>query len=136
MNTTVPAGMGPVPAITVATNISCGSTPEVDAVPMLVIVGMACMAWVRALEVLGLSYASPLYAAEMMWLPTSMDELLKVALPEPSRGAVPAGAPSTENTTLPVGVPPLPVTAAGKVTVDSTVAGEPLEATATDVVER
>src|SRR3954447_3946757 len=136
MNTTVPVGTGPVAPATVATRIVCGVLPPLEATASVVDVGIACTTCVNPLDVLPLSLASPLYTAATMWLPTASEELLNVAWPPASSVTGLLAAPSMKNTTLPVGVPPLPVTAAVNVMVDNTVAGEPPEVTATEVVAR
>lgn len=51
----------------------------------------------------------------MPWLPAANVEVVKLATPAVS-GLVPSTAPLSLNVTVPVGVPPVPVTVAVKVT--------------------
>jgi hypothetical protein len=67
-------------------------------------------------EVLPLKIASPLYWAVMLLVPAVLKLVVKVATPVAFNVPVPRLAVPFRKVTVPVGVPPLPVTVAVKVT--------------------
>lgn len=72
--------------------------------------------WVSTAELLPLKLLSPPYTAVMEWLPTVSPEVVRPACPEPFRATIPKSMLPSKKVTVPVGVPPLPVTVAVKVT--------------------
>jgi hypothetical protein len=60
---------------------------------------------------------SPEYTTETTLLPTGSVEAVKVACPEASRDTIATVLDPTVKVTVPVGVPPLPLTVAVKLTV-------------------
>jgi len=70
----------------------------------------------KAADVLPAKFVSPPYTAVMLCAPTDRDAVLKVATPEASAPVPNCVAPSLK-VTVPVGVPPAPLTVAVNVTV-------------------
>ena len=61
---------------------------------------------------------SPGYVAVMEWVPTYRNDVIRVAMALPLRGAVPRTVPPSKNVIAPVGVLQLPCNVEVKVTVD------------------
>ena len=113
---TVPLGV-PEPLLTVAVNVTgfpntAGFCDE--ATDMLVAIPLTT--WLSTLDVLGSKVASPWYAAAIECVPTTSDAVEIEALPAASRVPLPMEVVPSKKSTVPVGVPPVPVTVAVKVT--------------------
>ena len=61
-------------------------------------------------------FGSPLWLAMMAWLPTVSVDVMNVACPLSSSEAVPTVVAPSLKVTVPVGVPPLPLTVTAKLT--------------------
>ena len=119
LNVTVPVETA-VPgalATTVAVNVT--DWPLIDGFCdeiTVVVVASLFTVWVKGEAVLALKLESPLYAAVMEFAPTASVEVVKLAWPVPSRFEVPSVVAPFLNVTVPVGMPPLELTVAVKVT--------------------
>lgn len=72
--------------------------------------------WLSTVDVLGSKVASPWYAAVIECVPTTSDAVEIEALPRASRVPPPMEVAPSKKSTVPVGVPPVPVTVAVNVT--------------------
>jgi len=121
LNVTVPVGV-PAPGATAATvAVKVSDWPKTDGfgpvVRATVVVVLAWFTtWVRVLEVLVPKLASPPYTAVIECEATESAAVANVATPDPLSVPVPSVVAPSLNVTVPVGVPPLPVTVAVKVT--------------------
>ncbi len=121
-NVTVPVGV-PDALLTVAVKVTaCPNTDGLSEEITLVLVEIPFTVCVSAAEVLGSNAESPRYEAVMECEPTLSAEVESVADPAFSV-AVPSEIVPSKNSTVPVGVPPVPVTLAVKATCCPAVAG-------------
>jgi hypothetical protein len=113
-NVTEPVGVPPAP-VTVAVNVTdwptCdGLMEDVSAVALV-----PRTTWEVALDVLDAKFASPAYFAVIECVPAVSVDVANVATPE-LRVPDPRVVAPSRNVTVPVGVPPVPVTVAVNVT--------------------
>ena len=87
-----------------------------------------------AADVLPVSFASPPYTAVMLCVPSVSDEVVYAATPLLLTATEPSVLVPSMNVTLPVGVPPFPVTVAVNVTELVTTTDGALETSFTAVV--
>jgi hypothetical protein len=114
-NVTVPVGVPPVP-VTVAVNVTDwpaveGLTEEVS----VVVLAFVFTTWVTTEDVLAAKLESPPYCAVIEWEPRASVDVENDAAP-PLSVPVPSVVAPSRNVTVPVGIPPVPVTVAVNVT--------------------
>lgn len=113
---TVPVGV-PEPLLTVAVNVTgFPNTAGFCEVATDMVVAFPLTIWLSAVDVLGSKVASPWYAAVIECVPTTSAAVEMEALPAASRVPLPMEEVPSKKTTVPVGVPPAPVTVAVNVT--------------------